>query len=130
MQHVGKSKIGSLSARKGITYPQLRLPQQCADVIGHTADIFETESEGKRAFLIVIDKAMSNGDSVLKQREEVLQPIEKNDANARLSALESEISDLKSLLLLNESASFHETDKKGGPGGIRILDLRRVKATS
>lgn len=130
MQHVGKSKIGSLSARKGITYPQLRLPQQCADVIGHTADIFETESEGKRAFLIVIDKAMSNGDSVLKQREEVLQPIEKNDANARLSALESEISDLKSLLLLNESASFHETDKKGGPTEIRTQDLRRVKATS
>ena len=130
MQHVGKSKIGSLSARKGITYPQLRLPQQCADVIGHTADIFETESEGKRAFLIVIDQAMSNGDSVLKQREEVLQPIEKNDANARLSALESEISDLKSLLLLNESASFHETDKKGGPTEIRTQDLRRVKATS
>ena len=130
MQHVGKSKIGSLSARKGITYPQLRLPQQCADVIGHTADIFETESEGKRAFLIVIDKAMSNGDSVLKQREEVLKPLHKNDANARLSALESEISDLKSLLLLNESASFHETDKKGGPTEIRTQDLRRVKATS
>ena len=130
MQLIGKSKIGSLSARKGVSYPQLRLPQQCADVIGHTADIFETESEGKRAFLIVIDQAMSNGDSVLKQREEVLKPLHKNDANARLSALESEISDLKSLLLLNESASFHETDKKGGPGGIRILDLRRVKATS
>src|SRR5665811_92009 len=99
MQLIGKSKIGSLSARKGVSYPQLRLPQQCADVIGHTADIFETESEGKRAFLIVIDQAMSNGDSVLKQREEVLKPLHKNDANARLSALESEISDLKSCLL-------------------------------
>ena len=127
MQLIGKSKIGSLSARKGVSYPQLRLPQQCADVIGHTADIFETESEGKRAFLIVIDQAMSNGDSVLKQREEVLKPLHKNDANARLSALESEISDLKSLLLLNESASFHETDKKGGPTEIRTQDLRRVK---
>src|SRR5665647_838838 len=130
MQLIGKSKIGSLSARKGIRYPQLRLPQQCADVIGDVADIFETESEGKRAFLIVTDQAVSNGDSVLKQGEEVLKPLHKNDANARLSALESEISDLKSLLLLNERASFHETDKKGGPDAIRTHDLRRVKATS
>ncbi len=36
MQHIGKSKIGSLSARKGISYPQLRLPQQFAEVIGET----------------------------------------------------------------------------------------------
>jgi len=56
MQLIGKSKIGSLSARKGVSYPQLRLPQQCADVIGDTADIFETESDGKRAFLIVTDQ--------------------------------------------------------------------------
>ena len=74
MQHIGKSKIGSLTARKGIRCPQLRLPQQCADVIGRTADILETESEGKRAFLIVTDQVMSKGDSVLKQNEEVLKP--------------------------------------------------------
>ena len=73
MQHIGKSKIGSLIARKAIRYPQLRLPQQCADVIGRTADILETESEGKRAFLIVTDQVMSKGDSVLKQNEDVLK---------------------------------------------------------
>jgi hypothetical protein len=42
LQHFGKSKIGSLSARKGVSYPQLRLPQKCSDVIGDTADILET----------------------------------------------------------------------------------------
>jgi hypothetical protein len=57
MQHIGKSKIGSLSARKGVRYPQLRLPQQCSDVIGDMADIFETERDGKRAFLIVSERA-------------------------------------------------------------------------
>jgi hypothetical protein len=119
MQLVGKSKIGSLSARKGIRYPQLRLPQQCADVIGHTADIFETESEGKRAFLIVTDQAVPNGDSVLKQSEEVLKPVQKNDANARLSALESEIKDLQSLLLLNESDNLAENRKQKAEGEIR-----------
>ena len=73
VQYLGKSKIGTLSARKGIRYPQLRLPQQCSDVIGHTADILETESEGKRAFLIVTDQAMSKGDNVLKQNVDVLK---------------------------------------------------------
>ena len=51
MQHIGKSKIGSLSARKEVYYPQLRLPQQCVDVVGDLADMLETESDGKRTFL-------------------------------------------------------------------------------
>ena len=73
MQRIGKSKIGSLSARKGVSYPQLRLPQQYADVIGDMADIFETEREGKRAFLIVTERTMSNNDNVLKQNANVLK---------------------------------------------------------
>jgi hypothetical protein len=73
MQHFGKSKIGSLSARKGVKYPQLRLPQQCADVIGDTAEIFETESDGKRAFLIVTDQTMPKDDYVLKQNADILK---------------------------------------------------------
>ena len=73
MQHIGKSKIGSLSARKGVKHPQLRLPQQCADVIGDTAEIFETESDGKRAFLIVTDQTMPKDDYVLKHLHSVLK---------------------------------------------------------
>jgi hypothetical protein len=34
-----------------------RLSKECADVIGRTADILETESQGKRAFLIVTDQS-------------------------------------------------------------------------
>ena len=119
MQLIGKSKIGSLSARKGVRYPQLRLPQQCSDVIGEMANIFETESEGKRAFLIVTDQAMPKGDSVLKQSEEVLKHVEKTDANARLAALESQINELKSLLLLNKSDNPHEKRKQKAEGEIR-----------
>jgi hypothetical protein len=62
---------------------------------------------------------MPNGDSVLKQSEEVLKPVQKNDANARLSALESEIKDLKSLLLLNESDNLAENRKQKAEGEIR-----------
>ena len=137
MQHIGKSKIGSLSARKGVKYPQLRLPQQCADVIGHTADILETESGGKRAFLIVTEQVMPKGDSVLKQSKEVLKPEPYRGLDQRLSALESQITELKSLLLENEnqeapqSPLFRQsTQKTNGLGRIRTGDLRRVKATS
>ena len=103
MRYIGKSKIGPLSARKGVTYPQLRLPQQCADIIGHTADIFETESEGKRVFLIVTDQVVPNFDSVLKQSEEVLKQRPYRSSDQRLSAVESQIAELKSLLLEKEN---------------------------
>jgi len=95
MKHVGKSKIGRLSA-KGITYPQLRLPQQCSDTIGKIADVFVTEYKGKQAFLVP-ELSMPKGDTVLKPSEEVLKPVEETVAESRLSALESEISELKSL---------------------------------
>ena len=118
MQLVSKAKIGRLSA-KGIDYPQLRLPSKYSQIVGTTADIFATEHEGKQAFLVVPEHSMSKGDTVLKQSEEVLKHVEKTDANAYLSALESEIGLLKSLLLLNESDSPHENRKQKAEGEIR-----------
>ena len=73
MQQIGRSKIGSLSARKGMSYPQLRLPRTCIDAIGKTVNIFETESDGKRAFLMVIEEPMLSGDNVLKRGVDVLK---------------------------------------------------------
>jgi len=73
MQHIGKSKIGKLSA-KGIDYPQLRLPLQYANTVGEIADVFETEHEGKQAFLIVTEQSVPKEDTVLKPTEEVLKP--------------------------------------------------------
>jgi len=63
MQHVGKSKIGSLSA-KSIRYQQLRLPKRYLDTVGKTADIYETEREGKQAFLVVPERSPSKKDTV------------------------------------------------------------------
>jgi hypothetical protein len=97
MQHIGKSKIGSLSARKGMRYPQLRLPRQCSDVIGDTAEIFETEREGKRAFLIITERTVSNNDNVLKQCAGVAQTSTKTDAITSDSTQQSDAeSSLKS----------------------------------
>ena len=115
MEFVGKSKIGRLSA-KGITYPQLRLPHQYSSTIGNVAGVFETEHEGKQAFLIVTERAVLKEDTVLKPSEEVLKPVEKTAAESRLSALESEISDLKSALFLNESFSPHKNENRWARG--------------
>jgi hypothetical protein len=68
MQHIGKSKIGKISA-KGNDYPQLRLPLQYANTVGEIADVFETEHEGKQAFLIVTEQSVPKEDTVLKPTE-------------------------------------------------------------
>ena len=107
MEFIGTSKIGKLSV-KGFDYPQLRLPKSCSRAIGDLANIFETEYGGKQAFLIVTEKDMSNSDMVLKPSSKVLKPKAEIAAEARLSSLESEISDLKSMLILNEGASLRE----------------------
>jgi hypothetical protein len=73
MQLVGKSKIGKLSA-KGNDYPQFRLPVQYANTVGEVADVFETEHEGKQAFLIVTEHSVPKEDMVLKPSETPLKP--------------------------------------------------------
>src|ERR1019366_9956587 len=72
MQHIGKSKIGKLSA-KGNEYPQLRLPLEYANAVGEVADVYETEHEGKQAFLIVTEHSVPKEDTVLKPSEDVLK---------------------------------------------------------
>jgi hypothetical protein len=102
MQLIGKSKIGKLSA-KGIDYPQLRLPKRYFDAVGKTACIYETEHEGRQAFLIVTEHSVPKEDTVLKPSEEVLKqrPLESHDK--RLTALESQIAELKSLLPITQN---------------------------
>jgi hypothetical protein len=102
MRYAGKSKIGKLST-KGINYPQLRLPSGYCDTIGQVADVIETEYEGRRAFLIVTEQTAPNSDTVLKPSAKVLKPAIEPSAEFRLSALESQIADLKSILL-NDNA--------------------------
>ena len=111
MKHVGKSKIGRLSA-KGITYPQLRLPQQCSDTIGKIADVFVTEYKGKQAFLVVPELSMPKGDTVLKPSEEVLKSQAETSIESRLSAIESQIEELKQLIFKNNSISQPNQQKK------------------
>jgi hypothetical protein len=133
MRFVGKSKIGRLSAKKGKIYAQIRLPPHLADTIGEIADVFETERNGKRAFLIVTKQRVLDDDIVLQHSEKVVKPDDEIDNDQRFDALESQINQLESLLLLNDSNSLHEIEKEDKPNGlgrIRTGDLRHVKATS
>ncbi len=92
------------------------MPQQYANIIGEIADVFEIEHQGRQAFPIVTERAMLKEDTVLKPSEEVLKPVEKTAAESCLSALESEISDLKSALFLNESFSPHKNENRWARG--------------
>jgi len=42
--------------KPSITYPTIRLPQSHADLAGETVKLYETECEGRQAFLIVVDR--------------------------------------------------------------------------
>ena len=133
MRFVGTSKIGRLSAKKGRIYAQIRLPPPLADMIGDIADVFETERDGKRAFLLVTNQHVLDNNMVLQPGEKVVKPDDEKDNDRRLKALESQISELRFLLLLNESTSFNKNRKEdvlNGLGRIRTGDLRHVKATS
>lgn len=106
MRFVGTSKIGRLSAKKGKIYAQIRLPLQLAHTIGDIADVFETERDGKRAFLLVTNQHVLDNNMVLQHSEKVVKPGDEIDNDQRFTALESQINELKSLLLLNKSPSF------------------------
>jgi hypothetical protein len=116
MRFLGKSKIGRLTAKKGKIYPQIRLPPRLTDTIGEIADVFETERNGKRAFLLVTKQSVLHNDTVLQPNKKVVKPNGEIDNDHRFEALESQISELKSLLLLNEGDSLHknknETDSE------------------
>jgi len=126
MRFVGKSKIGRLSAKKSKIYAQIRLPPQFANTIGDIANIFETEHNGKRAFLLVTKRSVSNDDMVLQPNEKVVKLEDHKDHDYRLSALESEINELKSIFYSNERFTSHKTENNG-LGRIRTGDLRHVK---
>jgi hypothetical protein len=125
MRFIGKSKIGRLSAKKGKIYAQIRLPPQLADIIGDIADVFETEHDDKRAFLLVTKQSVLERDKVLQPDEKVVKLDDETDNDRRFKALKSDINELKSLLLLNESTSLHKNEKEDGHEWARPDSNRR-----
>ena len=107
---VVNQKISKIHLKPNASYPLLRLPQAFNDFIGKTTHIFETDYDGKQAFLVV-DK---NNDQAKQVSSQVMQPVTQpeaedtrqyteNSIEARLSALENGIKEIKSFLFQNKS---------------------------
>ena len=65
MKELGSTKIGKQVPKPSFIYPMIRLPQSCVNIVGETVKLYETEHEGRQAFLIVVDK-------------EIVQPVEQS----------------------------------------------------
>ncbi len=109
MQYVGKSKISKLHPQPNTIYPLIRLPQQCADVIGETAHIFQTEHEGEKAFLILLKNKETTKRKVIK---EIIKSKPEIDLKSHLLAVESKIDDILELLFRNRDSKDHNLAKK------------------
>jgi hypothetical protein len=102
MQLVGKSKVTRLNAKTGITYPLIRLPKAFADEIGRTAKMYKIERNSSRTLLITFSKSLESK-KVIQPEPEVIQLDSQKDVEERLLELESQIADLKPLILQNDS---------------------------
>jgi hypothetical protein len=82
---LGTTKIGKPAPKPGFIYPTIRLPHDCADLIGENVKLYATEHEGRQTFLVVIDKGVA---------QPVAQPFEEivpNTYNERIIELEKRI---------------------------------------
>jgi len=101
--------------------PTIRWPREFKGLVGETTRIYLSEDKDKLAFKVIIDKKV----------DDFCTNSEKDELEDRLSDLESEITDLKSSILKNESLTDNCSEKGTqitGLGRIRTCDLRRVKA--
>ena len=108
MNYIGKSKISKLSPKPNIHYPLLRLPQTSVDTIGEIASIYETEHEGNRAFLIVLNENYCN--------KRVIQNNYTTNLEKRVSELENDIKEIKQSLIEKYQQNDSKIEISGRPG--------------
>jgi hypothetical protein len=129
MLHIADSKIGTIRSKPNVKYPMIRLPQEYFQIIGQRAHIYETDHDGRPAFLGV-PYGEESAHSIAESKLQVAKPSLETDIKNSLFALELEVKELRSFLLANQGDSIRNTQKTNGLGRIRTGDLRRVKATS
>ncbi len=71
VKKIGTTKVGRQVPKPGVVYPTIRLPQNCAHIIGEDVSIYATEFGGRQSFLIVFEKG-------------VAQPVEKSAQSVAL----------------------------------------------
>jgi hypothetical protein len=101
MQPIFLHKIGRHSSKPSRAYPVIRLPLKFKSLAGRTAHVYETQNNGKLAFLITID-------------EEVGNLVATNDVDKRLSALEYKTDNFIQFIQANTPKNYSKS-KKGAP---------------
>ena len=114
MRYIGRSKIGKLHPKRSTNYPMIRLPKQCLDVVGKTAHIYAIYEGNRKGFLVTLEKEATDLQSGAQLVPKVAQPHTQNDVENHLSALESQIAELK-LLILKSASYIDAKSKKGAP---------------
>ena len=109
MKPIGKSKISKMNPKPNITYPFIRLPQACGDVIGQTVGIYETQHEGKRAFMLVV-----GNDATIPSK--VIQLGDTKSLENRVFELENDIKEIKQSLIEKYQQNDSEIEISGRPG--------------
>jgi hypothetical protein len=119
--------VGKKTPKPHITYPMIRFPQECQDLIGTRVDIFEIENGGRSGYLVVPSRSCTtvvqrrmNDEGIFARCEALAHNIENphngaHSENKRTSC---------------HSGSARKEGKTDGPVRIRTGDLRRVRATS
>ncbi len=121
MRYLGNTKIGKVQPNTNSTHPPLRLPQECGDSIGSSAHLYDTLMEGNKLFLAVL----GDDPNIIQKMYNIIQNNSDDHVNSRLATLESEIKEIRTLLLLNQSQRLHENEKEGEPEWARPDSNRR-----
>ena len=97
MKRIGETKIEKLTPKPHLTYPLIRLPPEYGEVIGKKAQIFETEYQGNRAFLIVVSEEVIKLDIEKRISELETQVRELKEAFSKIGPMEGDSFDLKNM---------------------------------
>jgi len=113
MQLICKSKIGKKRSKPSITYPLIHLPKEFAEIIGRPVSIYATEREEGTVSVVAVEAEDNQAAGKVGQPcSEVGQLRPVSTIESRLSAIESQIAELKSLIFQDGSEADAKTENK------------------
>jgi len=91
MDRISDTWFGKVKVKEKYIYPTLHFPTEYGDIIGHKVTIYQTEDDGKRAFMLILDD-----DTLLP--EKVIQHRITSGLERRMDILEKNMKEMKELV--------------------------------